>query len=89
MVLLLDAETKLAADQDGSYRQQLVKCLEQYRDEFALSRQGLLPPEEYLVAEEMEAAITAALAIINAYKPAENVSGPTADGNLFSPKINI
>jgi hypothetical protein len=86
---MLDAETKLAADQDGSYRARLIDRLEAYRDEFALARQGLLPPDEYQIAEEMEAAITAALEIINAYQPAKNVPGPTVDGNVFSPRINI
>ena len=85
--LLLDAEAKLAADQDGSYRARLLARLEQYRDDFALARQGLLPPEEYQAAEEMEAALSAALAIVRVYQPAKGApaSGPSA----IDPMMNV
>ena len=85
--LLLDAEAKLAADQDGSYRARLLARLEKYRDDFALARQGLLPPEEYQAAEEMEAALSAALAIVRAYEP---VKSATASGpSTFDPMMNV
>jgi hypothetical protein len=86
--LLLDAEAKLAADQDGSYRARLVARLEKYRDDFALARQGLLPPEEYQVAEEMEAAVAAALAIVRAYEPVRNTPA-SGSGNAFDPVMNV
>ncbi|MEJ2643246.1 MAG: hypothetical protein P8010_27215 [Desulfosarcinaceae bacterium] len=69
----------------------LVARLEKYRDEFALARQGLLPPEEYQVAEEMEAAVAAAVAIVRAYEPAGSPqpSGPRTTGDAFDPMMNV
>lgn len=89
--LLLEAENKLAADHDGSYKAQLITELEKYRDEFALARQGFLPPDEHKVAEEMEAAVTAALTIINVYEPAKSDSAPdlAPTSSAFSPMTNI
>jgi hypothetical protein len=85
--LLLDAEAKLAADQDGTYRARLVAQLEEYRDNFSLARQGLLPPEEYQVAEEMEAALSAALTIVRAYEPVK--SAPASGPSAFDPTMNV
>jgi hypothetical protein len=89
--LLLDAEVKLSTDQDGSYRSQLMARLERYRDEFALARQGLLPPEEYQVAEEMEAAVAAALDIVSTYEPVTSApaSGPGPVEGAFDPMMNV
>lgn len=63
---LLDVETKLSSDHDGSYRELLIQELESYRDEFAFAKQGLLPPDEYEVAEAMADALEAAITIVKA-----------------------
>jgi hypothetical protein len=67
--LLLEAKTKLEADPEGAYKTQLIALVEKYRDEFALVRQGFLPPDEYDVAVHMESAVETALAIIRDYEP--------------------
>lgn len=75
--LLLNPEDKLIADEDGSYKAQLIQLLENYRDDFAFARQGFLPPEEYEVAEQMELAINVALEIIKRYKKDDDITYQT------------
>jgi hypothetical protein len=90
--LLLEAEAKLKADQDGSYRTQLMEFLNERREQFATARQGFLPPEEYDVAESMETALAAALAIIRDHQPPADALDmsdevPAAAGT--GPMINV
>jgi hypothetical protein len=89
--LLLDAEKKLAADPDGAYRAQLIGLLEKFRDEFALAKQGLLPPDEYQVADNMEAAVTAALAVVRFYESDgdPSSSGLPANSGVANIPINV
>jgi hypothetical protein len=81
---MLDVENKLAADQNGAYRMQLILSLEVRRDDFSRAKQGFLPPDEHQIAEAMEATITAALDFINNYPPAANVPAPTPDGTFLA-----
>ena len=89
--LLLEAEAQLKADHDGSYRTQLIEFLNERREQFATARQGFLPPEEYDVAESMETALAAALAIIRDHQPADALGmqdeGPATAGT--GPMINV
>ena len=64
----LDAEARLSADQDGTYKAQLLETLEKHRDDIAFQQQGFLPPDEYEVVEYMAKAVDAALAVIGAYE---------------------
>lgn len=63
---LLDVETKLSSDRDGSYRELLIQELESYKGEFAFAKQGLLPPDEHEVVEGMANALEAAVTIVKA-----------------------
>lgn len=88
---LLDVETKLSSDYDGLYRAMLIEELERYRDEFAFAKQGLLPPDEHEVAEEMANALEAAITIVKALDllkadtaPDEKDQADAVAGNMFS-----
>jgi hypothetical protein len=74
--ILLNVESKLASDHDGSYKARLIKKLEVYRDGFATAKQGLLPPDDYDVVYQMEAAVSAAIAVVEAIKPADTDNVP-------------
>jgi hypothetical protein len=69
---LMEAEAKLQADRDGSYKTQLIQTLAKYRDKFTSSKQGLLPPDEYEAAEHVERALNAALEVVLHYKPVKS-----------------
>jgi hypothetical protein len=90
----LDAEARMAADYDGTYKTELIETLEKHRDAIAFQRQGFLPPDEYQVVEHMAQAVDAALNFIGTYKPGkggenEMVEDNGAPDKAFAPMINI
>lgn len=78
-------ESKLSSDYDGSYKSELIQNLENHRDKFATAKQGLLPPEEYDILEKMEGAVSAAITVIKAVKPAEAGTAPAQTDNESIP----
>lgn len=85
---LLDAEARLTEDHDGSYRAALMGTLKKFRDEFAFSRQALLPPDEHEIVEKMECALESALAIVRDYEPVKD-EHPQQVQTVFNPELNL
>jgi hypothetical protein len=83
--LMKDAEARLASDADGSYKAQLIELMEKYENEFAQSKQGFLPPDEYEVVEHLEVAVKAAISIVKAFDPDQSDSTVTSEAELFTP----
>ena len=83
--LMKDAEARLASDADGSYKSRLIELLENYENEFAQSKQGFLPPDEYEVAEHLEVAVKAAISIVKTYEPDQSDSSERSEAELFTP----
>jgi hypothetical protein len=65
---MLESMDKLDSDHDGSYRTQIISQLEKYRDEFAVAKQGLLPPDDFEVVDHLEKAIRSAISIVKDYQ---------------------
>jgi hypothetical protein len=57
---LLEMETKLEEDQDGSYCRQLCGELQSYADAIRRRSKTGLPPAEYVMAEKLLTALAAA-----------------------------
>jgi hypothetical protein len=79
--LLIDAESKLKTDHDGSYKAQLIQRLEEYRDEFSFKKQELLPPDDNELLDKMENAVNSAMEIIKVTNPAETDDSSAVEEN--------
>lgn len=79
--LLLDAEKKLDADHDGSYKNQLIGLLEDFQNQYASAKQGFLAPDEYEKLDHLDNALGAALTVIKEYQSEtlDPMQGATAE----------
>jgi hypothetical protein len=86
----LDAEARLAADHDGTYKTELIGTLEKHRDAIAFHQQGFLPPDEYQVIEHMARAVDVALTVVEAYETgSSDRSSENGQTDGFAPIIHI
>jgi hypothetical protein len=66
---LQDVEAQLSTDTSGNFRRYLLDVLRQYKEEFEVSKNKMLPVEEYELIEYLYRAIDAAIDIIESKRP--------------------
>jgi hypothetical protein len=66
---LQDVEEQLSTDNTGEFKKYLLRALKQYKNEFELSQNKMLPTEEYEQVEFLNRAIDAAIGIIESKRP--------------------
>jgi len=66
---LQDVEAQLSADTSGEFKKFLLDVLRRYQEDFEVSKNKLLPAEEYEQIEYLNRAIDAAIGIIESKEP--------------------
>ena len=69
---LTDLEVKLAQDESGTHRDDILGRLQQHADEIKRAADGGLSPDDFAQAEKLQAALQAAQAVVKEVWKNEN-----------------